>query len=47
MERKTMTRLMGLQFKIVYKKGKKNMTIDALSRIAHRNALLSSLHGAT
>ena len=30
-----MTRLMGLQFQIVYKKGKENVAADALSRVAH------------
>jgi hypothetical protein len=39
MQRKAMTKLMGLQFKIVYKKGKENIAVDALSRIAHLNAL--------
>ena len=34
-----MTRLMGLQFKIVYKKGKDNLAADALSRIAHLQTL--------
>jgi len=35
MPRKAMTRLMGLQFKIVYKKGKENVATDAQSRVAH------------
>jgi hypothetical protein len=34
-----MTGLMGLHFKIVYKKGKDNLAADALSRVAHLHAL--------
>lgn len=30
-----MTRLMGLEFKIIYRKGKENMAANALSRVAH------------
>jgi len=41
MQRKAMTRLMGLQFKIVYKKGKDNIAADALSRVAHLLAIQS------
>lgn len=39
LQRKAMTRLMGLQFKIVYKPGKENIAADALSRVAHLYAL--------
>jgi len=39
MQRKAMTRLMGLHFKIIYKKGKDNIAADALSRVAHMMAL--------
>ena len=35
MQRKAMTRLMGLQFRVVYKKGKDNGAADALSRAGH------------
>jgi hypothetical protein len=38
-QRKAMTRLMGLQFKIIYKQGKDNLATDALSRVAHLMAL--------
>lgn len=34
-----MTRLMGLQFRIVYKQGKENLAADALSRVPHLMAL--------
>lgn len=39
MQREAMTRMMGLQFRIVYKKGKDNIAADALSRVAHLMAL--------
>jgi hypothetical protein len=35
LQRKSMTKLMGLQFKIVYKKGKDNVVADALPQISH------------
>ena len=34
-----MTRLMGPHFKIVYRQGKENVAVDALSRVAHLMAL--------
>jgi len=43
MQRKAMTRLMGLHFKIIYKKGKDNIAADALSRVAHMMALQAVL----
>lgn len=39
MQRKPVTRLMGLQFKIIYKKSKNNIAVDALSRMGHLMAL--------
>lgn len=39
LQRKAMTKLMGLNFKIVYRKGKENKAADALSRIGHSCAV--------
>jgi hypothetical protein len=39
MQRKAMTRLMDLQFRVVYRKGKDNLAADGLSRVNHLLAL--------
>ena len=39
MQRKAMTRMMGLNFKIIYKKGTQNQAADALSRVGHMMAI--------
>jgi len=39
MQRKAMTRMMGLNFKIIYKKGTQNQATDALSRVGHMMAI--------
>lgn len=38
-QKKAMAKLMGLHFKIIYRKGKDNLAADALSRIGHCMAL--------
>jgi hypothetical protein len=39
LQKKVMEKLMGLQYKIVYKKGNENVAADALSRVGHMMAL--------
>jgi hypothetical protein len=39
MQKKAMARLMGLNFKVVYKQGKENVAADALSRMHHLFAI--------
>jgi hypothetical protein len=34
-QKKAMAKLMGLQFRVVYRKGKENIAADALSRVGH------------
>jgi hypothetical protein len=50
LQRKAMTRMMGLQFKILYKKEKENIATDALSKVGHMMAIQAvsscSLHGS-
>lgn len=41
------TKLLGLQYRIVYKKGSKNSVVDALSRRPHTHEALSALSMAT
>lgn len=38
-----MTKLMGYQYKICYKKGKTNCAADALSRATHSSGILNAL----
>jgi hypothetical protein len=35
MQQKAMRRLMGLHFKVIYKKGKEDVVVDALPRVSH------------
>ena len=39
MQRKAMTRMMGVNFRIIYKKGKENIVARALSRVGHMMAI--------
>jgi hypothetical protein len=40
-QKKDMAKLMGLQFQIVYKKGKENVVVDALSRVGMAMAIFT------
>lgn len=42
-QKKAMAKLMGLQFRVVYKKGKENVAADALSRVGHLMVLQTVL----
>jgi len=42
-QQKAMTKLMGFQYKIIYKQGSTNCAADALSRMNHSTAVLSAL----
>jgi hypothetical protein len=42
-QQKAMTKLMGYQYKIHYKKGDSNMAADALSRATHTDSILSAI----
>jgi hypothetical protein len=39
LQHKAMTCLMGLQFRVVYRKGKESLAADALSRVGHMMAI--------
>jgi hypothetical protein len=41
LQRKAMAKLMGLRFRIVYRKGAENLAADALSRVSHLMAIQS------
>lgn len=42
-QHKAMTKLMGFQYRICYKKGCTNKVVDALSKITHNSVTLSTL----
>lgn len=45
-QQKALTKLMGLQYKICYKKGSTNNAADALSRVAHESSELLAISAA-